>query len=92
VSKDAAKVEYKPTGYKWLDAMLATVSVASAAVRPAVTYLVVAFYIAYKIALWQQLEAVAWTENMITFYTPFDSSVLGTILGFWFVSREIAKK
>jgi len=60
--------EVKPTGKTWLDALQVFANVYNQTVRPTITYIVIAAWLALKFAMWQQaggtLEAIpkVWTE------------------------------
>lgn len=72
--------------YKWVAAL-------SALVRPGVTYMLFAMYIAAKIAgVWYILTSGApWDKVMLSIWTVEDFAMLNMILTFWFVGRSIEK-
>ena len=87
------QVDYKPTGVKWVDGLMAFTVFIVSTVRPAVTYLIVGLYMAAKICLIIQAAGhgtdlaevvkILWTEN--------DQGVLAGILNFWFLGRVFDK-
>lgn len=85
----ALQAQLQPTGIRWVDAL-------SSSVRPVTTYYwTVLLYGAAKVALVVSLfsagqvpEAKQVAETLIT---PFDESIIGSILGYWFVDRSLRK-
>ena len=78
----------KPTGVKWVDALSATV-------RPVLTYwYCLVLYGAYKSIL--LYNGVAQEVPLYSFATllvnEFDTGVMASIIGFWFVDRSIRKR
>lgn len=87
--------QFKKTGVKWIDGMLAVAEFLSATVRPVLTYwYCVAAYGAYKAAsLYLILSTGASVANAVTtLWTPNDHAVMFSIIGFWFVDRAIRKR
>jgi hypothetical protein len=93
-SKEAGKMDdYKTTGYRPLDALMGVVALLSATVRPVVTYFyVIGFYGAYKIALFMSMGEMYWTDRVVSLFSVTVAFIITTIIGFWFVSREIRKR
>lgn len=60
-------------------------------VRPVVTYLMVAFYLIYKWALFQQASLIAsdWSKAATMIWTEADLGILYLVLGFYFGSRMV---
>lgn len=79
-SKEAA------SSYKWVAAL-------SALVRPGITYILFALYVAIKItAIAYAINGGApWHEVLKQNWTPDDFAMLNMILTFWFVGRAIEK-
>jgi len=82
----AAQVTVK-SGVKWIDAI-------NASVRPALTYWwCLGLYSAYKgVTVWVAIDESAPLEQIATtLMTEFDRSVIGSIIGFWFLDRALRK-
>lgn len=61
-------------------------------VRPAITYVVVAFWLTYKVALYleiQKVNAPSWSEAVTTLWVPDDWAVLMLCLSYWFGQRAV---
>jgi hypothetical protein len=80
-SDDASK------SYKW-------VAAASALVRPMVTYVLFAMYVAFKITtmIYAISSGTAPAEVITENWTQDDFAMLNMILTFWFVGRSIEKR
>lgn len=81
---EAIKSQGQLTGIKWIDGL-------NQSVRPIVTYWWMFLFTVYKLSgiiyaliYWTSLEL--FLKNV---WNEFDSSVLSTILGFWFVDRAL---
>lgn len=87
---DAAKDWPKPTILP-VFYLFALLDFVSGLVRPAITYAVTFFYLAYKWALFEQAKLItgAWEKAAITIWTEVDFSILLLVLGFWFGSRTV---
>tara|TARA_R110000823_G_C15905225_1_gene497286 strand:+ start:771 stop:1241 length:471 start_codon:yes stop_codon:yes gene_type:complete len=75
------------TGLKWIDAM-------NASVRPILTYWwCLGLYTVYKfITVFVAIEGgAALLEVASVLVTDFDRSVIGSIIGFWFLDRALRK-
>lgn len=72
---EATKSANVRTGIAWVDAL-------TSSVRPVVTYLLVLGYLGFKI---QAVGAGA------EFWGTEDTTLLGTVIGFWFVNRTLEK-
>lgn len=79
-------ISEKKLPYKWSE-------VFKGLVRPVVTYTLVATYIASKIIAWTLFIDTNLPLFIIAeaLFNHFDESVLGAVLGFWFVGRAIEK-
>jgi len=95
VSKTAAVAkDYIPTDYPWLNAVLATISMVSATVRPFLTYWhCVLIYTLYKIALYMSImsNGGGFWQSVQEIYTPMDYSIMLSMISFWFVDRTLRK-
>lgn len=63
-------------------------------VRPGITYVVVLFWLTYKVALYVQLQAinaVSWSESVTTLWAQDDMAVLMLCLSYWFGQRAVAR-
>ncbi len=83
-AKDWPKIIIVPVFY-----LFSFLDFASGFVRPGVTYAMVAFYLAYKWALFEtaKLTAGSWTVAIPTIWTEADFALLTLTLSFWFGSR-----
>ena len=82
------------TGYWFLDTLLVLSEVASAFVRPVITYwFCVIMYGAYKLASYTMIVSggVGWAEAVMNLWTKTDYDVMLSIIGFWFMDRAIRK-
>lgn len=66
----------------------------SGMVRPTITYALLAFYIAYKCALFYTMQSVSdetfnWHEGIRNLWTEDDLGVLLLTLSYWFGSRSV---
>lgn len=66
--------------------------VASAMVRPTVTYAFVTFYIIFKIACFQLMDSSSdgtftWAEGVTRIWDDFDRQMLVLVISFWFGTR-----
>lgn len=69
----------------------------SASVRPTITYMLTAIYMIQKVATVYALFAspLPWQQGAslvtaaLALWTAFDEMLLGTVLGFWFGSRQL---
>lgn len=75
------------TGFKWADSIVATV-------RPAVTYLVVGFWAAVKVAAYTQLttKGISWEVALPTIWGNDDWVMLAGVTNFWFLGRVFEKR
>lgn len=82
---EATRMQGRPTGVRWADAI-------SSLVRPVLTFWWQALFTAVKLAmlvLALDTEDV-WTA-LVEVWTPADQMILGSIIGFWFVDRSLRK-
>jgi hypothetical protein len=84
--KSALEVAAKPSGVKWVDAL-------NAFVRPATAYYLLALYgigkglkIGYA---WTNKASLDVLANIV--WTPTDEAMLGGVIGFYFVDRQLGK-
>lgn len=72
--------------YKWVAAL-------SALVRPGVTYILFAMYVAFKIIVinYAIQGGATWLEVAQHHWTPDDFAMLNMILTFWFLGRPLEK-
>lgn len=86
-------IEYKPTGYRLVDMLMAFTVFFNTSVRPFVTYIFVGIYIIAKICL--IIQAVQHGENLgamaTVMWTADDQGLLAGILNFWFLGRVFDK-
>jgi hypothetical protein len=90
----AQAVTFTKTGRPWLDAMLVFAEVASALVRPVLAYwYCVLGYGAYKVATYYMVlsTGASWPNAITTLWTPQDYAVMTSIIGFWYVDRQLRK-
>lgn len=90
---ESQKVEFKPTGYAWVDMLMAFAVFITTSVRPAVTYIIVFLYVAAKVVLlYQTAQHTGDLTVMVkVMWTPDDQGVLAAILNFWFLGRIFEK-
>jgi len=92
-SIEATKVEFKPTGYKYVDILMAVTIFIVSSVRPFVTYIIVSLYVIAKICLVIQAiqHGVNLGEMVKVMWTADDQAILAAILNFWFLGRVFDK-
>lgn len=83
---ESIKAQAAPTGVKWVDAM-------SALVRPVWTFLILLSWETVKVvntgvALYRGME---WTSAQALLWNADDTSMLSTLMTFWFLDRVIRK-
>jgi hypothetical protein len=85
--KDALSGQFKSSGVKWIDGL-------TSSVRPVVTYIVVAMWIAAKAAAYSQLleAGISWDVAAMAMWGTEDILIFNGILGFWFVGRVFDRK
>lgn len=84
---DAIKAQGSMTGVKWVDAL-------NQSVRPVITYwwCLLLYSVAKAVTLVVALQASTPLAQLAPLVvTDFDRSVIGSILGFWFVDRALRK-
>lgn len=61
--------------------------------RPLITYAMVGFYMAYKVAVFHALEAAGLTgfDALKSSWTEFDEAMLAAIMAFWFGGRILQR-
>jgi hypothetical protein len=72
---EAVKGQSTLTG-TWVDAL-------SASVRPVITYLIVALYVAVKVKMMHESALITWGVE--------DSALLDAVISFWFLDRVMRK-
>jgi hypothetical protein len=93
-SAAASRPGYRATGNRWVDGVLAVVEAFNATVRPTLTYFYcVLLYGGYKAAVYATMldQGASWKDAAISLWTTPDYNIMLTIIGFWFVSRELRK-
>jgi len=90
---ESQKLEFKPTGYAWVDMLMAITVFITTSVRPAVTYILVGLYVTAKIALVYQVaqHTIDLSLMVKVLWTADDQGILSAILNFWFLGRVFDK-
>lgn len=85
---EATRAQGRPTGVPKIDAL-------NAAIRPLVTiwWVIVLYTAVFCARLYILLEqGTPAAEALLSLWGTFEHGIVGAIIGFWFVSREIAKR
>lgn len=85
---EAISLQAKVTGDKWLDRL-------NVSVRPILTYWhCIILFTTYKVALFSvaQVGGMPWDAAFLSIYSEFDRTLVGSIMGFWFVDRALRSK
>jgi hypothetical protein len=80
------------TGIRFVDYLLGIADAMSKFVRPILTYwYCILAYGSYKVALYTTLvsQNAPWESAVIQLWTPFDQSVMYSIIAFWFMDRAL---
>jgi hypothetical protein len=87
------KVEFKPTGYKWADMLMALVVFLNSSVRPVITYWFFGLYLVAKVAIFYSaiIGGTAWHEAVKMAWTEADQALWAGVLNFWFLGRVFDK-
>jgi len=87
------QIEFKPTGIKWVDVMLAIVVFLNHSVRPVITYWFFTLYLAAKLAIFYSAvnAGVVWHDAVVLAWTEADQALWAGIINFWFLSRVFEK-
>jgi len=85
----AAPMEIKHTGKTWIDALQVLANVFNQTVRPTITYLVIAFWLAMKIAMWK--TAGGTLEAIPLIWTSSENEFVAAIISFWFGHRAFSR-
>lgn len=87
-------VEFRPTGNKYVDFLMAFVVFINATVRPVITYWFFGLYLFTKIAMFYGMittQNLNWFEAAKVLWTDGDNALWAGILNFWFLGRVFEK-
>jgi len=85
----AAPTEPKITGKTWLDALQIFSNIFIQSVRPAVTYLLILFWLLMKIAMWK--GAGGTLEAIPLIWSDAENEFISAVITFWFGGRAFAR-
>lgn len=91
--KEAIKsqtVEFKPTGIKWVDIMMALLVFINASVRPVITYWFFGLYLFAKLAMFASMWHSNQHDGIVmakVLWAEGDQGLWAGILNFWFLGR-----
>lgn len=84
-----ANPETKPTGHFWVDLLQVLGTLYNQTVRPTLTYLVIAGWLAVKYASWQVLGGNL--QMLPSVWTEADNEFVSAVVMFWFGGRAFSR-